>query len=69
MFEIERFVADCRAAIKDTQSTKAVREVVAEAVADPSGLLKAWANRPVRASRSSISRTISPSSIWSGRRA
>ena len=41
MFEIEKFVEDCRAAMKDTESTKAVREVVAEAVADPAGLIKA----------------------------
>jgi predicted metal-dependent enzyme (double-stranded beta helix superfamily) len=41
MFEIERFVEDCRAAMKDTESLKAVREVVAEAVADPGGLIDA----------------------------
>ena len=41
MFDLDRFVEDCRAAIRDTQSTKAVREVVAEAVADPAGLIKA----------------------------
>jgi len=40
MFEIDRFTEDCRAALKDTDSMKAVREVVAEAVADPNGVLK-----------------------------
>jgi len=41
MFEIDRFVEDCRAAMKDTDSLKAVREVVAKAVADPAGLIGA----------------------------
>ena len=41
MFEIDRFVDDCRAATKDTDSLKAVREVVAKAVADPNGIIKA----------------------------
>ncbi len=40
MFDREQFVADCRAAIKDDSSHKAVREVVAEAVSDPGAVLK-----------------------------
>jgi predicted metal-dependent enzyme (double-stranded beta helix superfamily) len=40
MFEIDRLVDDCRAAMKDTESMKAVREVVADAVADPGALIK-----------------------------
>ncbi len=40
MFDREQFVADCRAAIKDDATHKAVREVVAEAVSDPGAVLK-----------------------------
>ncbi len=39
MFDTERFVAGCRAAVPEGQ--KAVRELVAEAVADPAGILAA----------------------------
>ncbi len=37
MFQKDRFVEDCREAVKDGQ--KAVREVVLEAVGDPSGIV------------------------------
>lgn len=40
MFDIDRFVEDCRAAKQDTDSLKAVREVVARAVSDPDGIMK-----------------------------
>jgi predicted metal-dependent enzyme (double-stranded beta helix superfamily) len=40
MFDIDRFVADCRAARAETASHKAVREVIARAVADPTAVLK-----------------------------
>lgn len=40
MFELDRFIADCRAALAKDTSHKAVREVVARAVADPAGVLK-----------------------------
>jgi predicted metal-dependent enzyme (double-stranded beta helix superfamily) len=40
MFELERFVADCRAAFAEDGSHKAVREVVARAVSDPAAVLK-----------------------------
>jgi predicted metal-dependent enzyme (double-stranded beta helix superfamily) len=40
MFDLEQFSADCRAALKADPSHKGVREVVARAVADPSGVLK-----------------------------
>jgi len=39
MFDREQFVADCQSALKDTHPEKAVREVVARAVSDPSGVL------------------------------
>ena len=37
MFEKDRFVEDCRRAVKEGQ--KAVREIVLEAVADPAGII------------------------------
>src|SRR5687768_6025838 len=40
MFELDRFIADCRAAIAADPSHKLVREVVARAVSDPAGVLK-----------------------------
>ena len=39
MFEVERFVADCRAAFAEDTSHKAVREVLARAVSDPGAVL------------------------------
>ena len=39
MFELDRFIEDCRAAIGADPSHKAAREVVARAVADPAGVL------------------------------
>ena len=40
MFELDQFVADCRAALAADKSHKSVREVVARAVSDPSAVLK-----------------------------
>jgi predicted metal-dependent enzyme (double-stranded beta helix superfamily) len=39
MFDLDSFVADCRAALREDSSHKAVREVVARAVSDPSAIL------------------------------
>jgi predicted metal-dependent enzyme (double-stranded beta helix superfamily) len=39
MFDLDRFAADCRAALAENASHKAVREVVARAVADPAAVL------------------------------
>ena len=39
MFDTDRFVADCRAALAGAESSRTVREVVARAVADPSAVL------------------------------
>ena len=41
MFSIDQFIADCRAARAADASHKAVREVVARAVAEPGAVLKA----------------------------
>ena len=48
MFDLDRFIEDCRAAIGGDPSHKAVREVVARAVADPPGVL-AGLGEPKRA--------------------
>jgi len=40
MFDLDRFIADCRAAVAEDASHKAVREIVARAVADPAAVLK-----------------------------
>ncbi|MDE2005823.1 MAG: hypothetical protein KGI51_04585 [Rhodospirillales bacterium] len=48
MFELERFVAECEAAVADRDDHVAVREVVARAVADPAAVL-ATLGEPARA--------------------
>jgi predicted metal-dependent enzyme (double-stranded beta helix superfamily) len=48
MFDRDRFVAECRQALAEDRSQKAVREVVARAVADPAGVLAAL-GEPCRA--------------------
>lgn len=40
MFDVDRFIEECRAAVREDPSHKAVREVVARAVSDPAGVLK-----------------------------
>ena len=40
MFDLDQFIADCRAALAEDASSKAVREVVARAVSDPASVLK-----------------------------
>ena len=42
MFEVEQFVADCRAAHAADPTHKGVREVVARAVSDPAALTRAF---------------------------
>jgi predicted metal-dependent enzyme (double-stranded beta helix superfamily) len=41
MFDLDRFIADCRAAVADDASHRVAREVVARAIADPAAVLKA----------------------------
>jgi predicted metal-dependent enzyme (double-stranded beta helix superfamily) len=48
MFELERFIEACRAAVREDPSHKAAREIVARAVADPAGVMKAI-GEPARA--------------------
>ncbi len=40
MFDKERFIEDCRAALKESNAHAAIRELVAKAVSDPAQLLK-----------------------------
>jgi predicted metal-dependent enzyme (double-stranded beta helix superfamily) len=40
MFDLDRFIADCRAAVAEDASHRAVREIVGRAVAEPSAVLK-----------------------------
>src|SRR5258705_8866010 len=40
MFDLDQFIADCRAALAEDRSHKLVREVVARAVSEPSAVLK-----------------------------
>ncbi len=40
MFDVDRFIADCRAARTEDAGHKAVREVVARAVSEPAAVLK-----------------------------
>ena len=41
MFDLDQFVADCRAALKQENSPGAVRDIVARAMSDPAAVLKA----------------------------
>src|SRR5262245_46130213 len=41
MFDLDRFVADCRAALKDGPGHRAMREVVARAGSEPDSVLRA----------------------------
>jgi predicted metal-dependent enzyme (double-stranded beta helix superfamily) len=41
MFELDRFIADCRQAVRDDPSHKAAREVLARAISDPAAILSA----------------------------
>ena len=41
MFDLDRFVEDCRAALAENPSHKAVREVLARAVSEPAAVLEA----------------------------
>lgn len=48
MFDLDRFIADCRTAVHEDATHKAAREVLARAVADPSAIL-ATLGEPTRA--------------------
>lgn len=56
MFDLEQLIADCRAALGGDSSHKAVREVVARAVSDPAGVMKAL-GEPKRAGMTALYRS------------
>jgi predicted metal-dependent enzyme (double-stranded beta helix superfamily) len=56
MFDLDQFVADCRAALAADKSPKHVRDVVARAVADPASVLKAL-GEPERAGLHTLHRS------------
>ncbi len=41
MFDVEMFIEDCKAAVRGTDSMKAVQDLVARAVSDPNALINA----------------------------
>lgn len=41
MFELDQFIDDCQRAVAEKDKQKAVRDVVARAVSDPAGIIKA----------------------------
>jgi hypothetical protein len=51
MFDQERFIEDCRAAVAEDPNHKAVREIVACAVAAPAEVLKGLARTPANRRR------------------
>ena len=55
MFELNQFVSDCRAALKEHTRQAAVREVVARAVFDPAAVLKGL-GEPTRAEMQTLYR-------------
>ena len=46
MFDLDRFIAECRAAVAQDPTHRAVREAVARAVADPAAVLKGLGEPP-----------------------
>ena len=56
MFDLERFIEDCRAAVAEDPSHKAVREIVARAVSAPADVLKAL-GEPTRGEVQSLYRS------------
>ena len=55
MFDLDQFVADSRVALKEDRAQLAVREIVAQAVSDPAGVLNAL-GEPKRAEMQTLYR-------------
>ena len=58
MFDLEQFIADCRAALAADGSHKSVREVVLARSQTPPPFSKDWVNQSGLRSRSSTIQTI-----------
>ena len=56
MFDLDRFKAECSAAVTERAALQAVREVVARAVEDPKAVLKAL-REPVRSEVQTLHRS------------
>jgi len=56
MFDKERFIEDCRAALQETNALTAVRELVAKAVSDPAQMIRAL-GEPQRAGVETLHRS------------
>jgi predicted metal-dependent enzyme (double-stranded beta helix superfamily) len=56
MFDLDRFIAELTTAVRGTDGQKAVREILAEAVADPAGLMRAI-GEPERAGLTTLYRS------------
>ena len=71
MFDLDRFIEDCRAAVAADPSHKTAREVVARAVSDPPRCLPRSASRQQRRGRrrSTVRRDIDDPQRRLGRRA
>jgi predicted metal-dependent enzyme (double-stranded beta helix superfamily) len=56
VFDLERFIADCRAALSEEAGPRAVREIVARAVSDSAAVIKAL-GEPTRAGMAPLYRS------------
>lgn len=56
MFDLDRFKADCRAAVAERTALQAIRDIVARAVEDPAAVLKA-VGEPVRSEVQTLHRS------------
>jgi predicted metal-dependent enzyme (double-stranded beta helix superfamily) len=56
MFDLDKFIDDCRRAVGGPDGQKAVREILAEAVADPQSLMRAI-GEPTRAGLATLYRS------------
>ena len=65
MFDLDRFIEDCRAAVPEDPSYKAAHEVVARANANPGAIL-AELGEPTRAGVTALYKSDTPSSMWLG---
>ena len=68
MFDLDQFIADCRASLVEDATHKSVREVVARAVSDPGAVLKGLGEPQRLEYRKSTTRAISLFSMSCGDR-
>ena len=66
MFNVDRFVVDCRAAQLEDSTHKSVREVVTRAVSEPGAVLKGLGEPQRSGVQKFIIRLTSPFSMSSG---